>query len=104
MSFTQIEPAPVRLNRSQLFILPTDPSSIDAAAKSDADVVFFELEDAIPPGQKAQARTNVLEALNDIDWGAKSVSMRISGLDTPYMYRDLVDVLEKKKDQMDLLK
>lgn len=93
----------MRLNRSQMFVLSTDPSAIETAARSEADVIFFELEDAVVPAQKAFARKNVLEALNDIDWGQKTVSMRINGLDSPHMYRDLVDVLEGPSERLDLV-
>ena len=55
MSFTQIKQAPVRLHRSQLFVLSTDPSAIEAAARSEADVIFFELQDAVVPAQKANS-------------------------------------------------
>jgi malyl-CoA/(S)-citramalyl-CoA lyase len=103
MSFTQIKQAPVRLNRSQMFVLSTDPAAIEAAARSEADVIFFELEDAVVPANKAFARKNVLEALNDLDWGQKTVSMRINGLDSPHMYRDLVDVLEGPSTRLDLV-
>ena len=103
MTFKQTRNARSRISRSHWFILTTDPAAIDAAARSDADVVMFELEDAIPPEQKAVARKNVLEALNEIDWEAKTISMRISGLDSPYMYRDLIDVLEGPSDRLDLV-
>jgi malyl-CoA/(S)-citramalyl-CoA lyase len=103
MSFTQNQITRKRLSRSHWFILSSDPAAIDAAARSDADVVMFELEDAIPPELKADARKNILEALNDIDWGKKTVSMRISGLDSPFMYRDLVDVLEGPSARLDMV-
>ncbi len=103
MSFTQIKQIPVRLNRSQMFVLSTDTSAIEIAAKSEADVIFFELEDAVVPEKKALGRKNVLEALNDLDWGRKTVSMRINGLDSPHMYRDLVDVLEGPSERLDLV-
>jgi malyl-CoA/(S)-citramalyl-CoA lyase len=103
MSFKQIRYARSRISRSHWFILTTDPSSIKAAARSRADVVMFELEDAIPPDQKEVARKTVLEALNDIDWGEKTVSVRISGLDSPFMYRDLIDVLEGPSQRLDTI-
>jgi malyl-CoA/(S)-citramalyl-CoA lyase len=103
MSFETIAQAPPRLNRSQLFVLANRPETFEAAAKSVADVVMFEIEDAVPPDQKPQARRNVVEALNDIDWGKKSLSMRINGLDTPYMYRDLIDILEGPAERLDLV-
>ena len=66
-SFKTIAQAPPRLNRSQLFVLANLPETFEAAADSVADVVMFEIEDAVPPDQKPQARRNVVEALNDID-------------------------------------
>ncbi len=103
MSFKTVEQAPPRLNRSQLFVLANRPETFEDAAKSEADVIMFEIEDAIPPDDKPQARRNIVDALNDIDWGKKSVSMRINGLDTPYMYRDLIDILEAPTERLDLV-
>ena len=56
--------------------------------------MFLDLEDAVAPDDKVAARGNVIAALNDIDWGEKTVAVRINGLDTHYMYRDVVDVVE----------
>ena len=103
MSFSNIDQAPARLNRSQLFVLANRPETFETAATSEADVIMFEIEDAIPPDEKPQARNNIIEALNDIDWGKKSISTRINGLDTPYMYRDLVDILEAPTERLDLI-
>jgi malyl-CoA/(S)-citramalyl-CoA lyase len=66
-------------------------------------VVFLDLEDAVAPDQKEQARRNIVQGINEIDWGTKTLSVRINGLDTPYMYRDLVDVLEQAGDRLDLI-
>jgi citrate lyase subunit beta/citryl-CoA lyase len=78
---------------------------IDKAADSAADYVFLDLEDAVAPPEKEQARKNCIQALNDIDWGAKgkTVSVRINGLDTHYMYRDVVDVMEQAGDRVHTL-
>lgn len=103
MSFSVITPAPARLNRSQLFVLANKPATFEAAARSSADVVMFEIEDGVPPGEKPAARQNLIAALNGIDWGRKSLSVRINGLDTPHMYRDLVDLLEAPTERLDLL-
>src|SRR5262249_31311368 len=64
--------------------------------------VFLDLEDAVAPPEKEQARRNVIEALHDIDWAArgKTVSVRINGLDTHYMYRDVIDVVEQAGDRL----
>jgi len=103
MSFSIVTPAPARLNRSQLFVLANKPATFEAAARSGADVVMFEIEDGVPPAEKPAARQNLIAALNDIDWGRKSLSVRINGLDTPHMYRDLVDLLEAPTERLDLI-
>ena len=103
VSFSMVTPAPARLNRSQLFVLANKPKLFEAAARSKADVVMFEIEDGVPPTEKPAARQNLITALNEIDWGRKSLSVRINGLDTPHMYRDLVDLLEARTERLDLL-
>mgnify|MGYP006205313575 CR=1 FL=1 len=65
--------------------------------------LFVDLEDAVAPPEKEQARKNIIQALNDIDWKGKTMSVRINGLDTHYMYRDVVDVLEQTGDRLDLI-
>ena len=77
----------------------------EKAANSGADFVFLDLEDAVAPGDKVQARKNVIEALQDIDWQGmgKTVSVRINGLDTHYMYRDVVDVVEQAGQHLDTI-
>jgi malyl-CoA/(S)-citramalyl-CoA lyase len=94
MSFTTIVHAPPRLNRSELAVPGSTPSLFEKAAKSAVDVIFLDLEDAVAPDDKAQARKNVVAALNDIEWESKTLSVRINGLDTHYMYRDVVDLVE----------
>lgn len=103
MSFQTIEQAPARLNRSELAVPGSQPQLFEKAAASAADVVFLDLEDAVAPDDKARARSNIIQAIGDIDWGNKSLSVRINGLDTHYMYRDVVDVLEQASDRLDLI-
>lgn len=103
MSFFSVEQAKPRLNRSELAVPGSQPQMFEKAAKSAADVVFLDLEDAVAPDDKAQARKNIIQAIGDIDWGNKSLSVRINGLDTHYMYRDVVDVLEQASDRLDLI-
>ena len=97
MSFTIVEQARPRLNRSELAVPGSSPQLFEKAAQSAADVIFLDLEDAVAPDQKASARKNVIQAINEIDWGTKTLSVRINGLDTQYMYRDVVDVLEQAR-------
>lgn len=103
MSFTIVEQAPARLNRSELAVPGSNTSLFEKAAKSEVDVVFLDLEDAVAPDDKPQARRNVIQAINDIDWGGKTLSVRINGLDTHYMYRDVVDLLEQAGDRLDMI-
>ncbi|MDG1432168.1 MAG: CoA ester lyase [Paracoccaceae bacterium] len=94
-----------RLQRSELAVPASNTTMIDRAANSTADFVFLDLEDAVAPPEKTQARKNAIEALNDIDWAekGKTVSVRINGLDTQYMYRDVVDVMEQAGDRVHTL-
>jgi len=94
MSFTTIEPATARLHRSELAVPGSNSGLFEKAARSAADVVFLDVEDAVAPDDKEQARSNIIQALHDIDWGAKTMMVRINGLDTHYMYRDVVDIVE----------
>ncbi len=94
MSFTIIEQATARLHRSELAVPGSNPGMFEKAAKSAADIVFLDVEDAVAPDDKAQARKNIIQGLNDIDWGRKTMMVRINGLDTHYMYRDVVDIVE----------
>ena len=70
-------------------------------AASAADVINLDLEDSVAPSDKDIARQNVIEAINTIDWGTKTLSVRINSLDTPYWYRDVVDLLEKAGERLD---
>ncbi len=103
MSFTVPEPVPARLNRSELAVPGSRTEFFEKAAKAPVDAVFLDLEDAVAPADKKHARKNVVEAINDIDWGDKTLSVRINGLDTHYMYRDVVDVLEQADETLDLI-
>lgn len=103
MSFFPIEQAPGRLNRSELAVPGSQPQMFQKAAESDADVIFLDMEDAVAPDEKPQARKNIIKALNEMDWGKKTMSIRINGLDTHYMYRDVVDVVEQAGERLDLI-
>jgi malyl-CoA/(S)-citramalyl-CoA lyase len=94
MSFTIIEQATARMHRSELAVPGSNPSMFEKAAQSAADIIFLDVEDAVAPDDKEQARKNIIQGLNDIDWGTKTMMVRINGLDTHYMYRDVVDIVE----------
>ena len=101
MSFRIQPAAPARPNRCQLFGPSSNTKLFPKMAASAADVINLDLEDSVAPSDKDTARANVIEALNTVDWGTKYMSVRINGLDTPYWYRDVVDVLEQAGDRLD---
>ena len=103
MSFHLVEPATPRLHRSELAVPGSQPKLFEKAAASDADVIFLDLEDSVAPDDKEQARKNIIEALNDIDWSGHIMTVRINGLDTHYMYRDVIDVVEQAGRHVDLI-
>ena len=105
MSFTQYKPAQLRLQRCELAVPGSNPKMMEKAVTCAADYVFLDLEDAVAPDDKVQARINVIAALKDHDWmgNGKTVSVRINGLDTHYMYRDVVDVVEQAGDKLDTI-
>jgi len=94
MSFTSIEPATARLHRSELAVPGTNTTLFEKASKSAADIIFLDCEDAVAPDDKEKARKNIIQGLNEINWGTKTMMVRINGLDTHYMYRDVVDIVE----------
>ncbi|WP_022948602.1 HpcH/HpaI aldolase/citrate lyase family protein [Methylohalobius crimeensis] len=92
-----------RLHRSELAVPGSNPRMLAKAPDAGADVVFLDLEDAVAPDDKEEARHNVIEALRSLDWSKCSVSVRINGLDTHYCYRDLVEVVEQVGDKLDTI-
>jgi malyl-CoA/(S)-citramalyl-CoA lyase len=103
LSFTLVPSRTPRLHRSELAVPGSSPKFFEKAARSAADVIFLDLEDSVAPDQKVQARRNIIQALNEVDWGAKTLTVRINGLDTHYMYRDVIEVIEEGGDRLDLI-
>jgi citrate lyase beta subunit len=105
MSHTRFEPAHQRLQRSELAVPGSNPGMFQKALDGEADYIFLDLEDAVAPGDKERARTNVIQALLELDWRGrgKTISVRINGIDTHYMYRDVVDVVEQAGHRLDTI-
>jgi citrate lyase beta subunit len=105
MSHTRFEPARPRLQRSELAVPGSQPGMFRKALESEADYIFLDLEDAVAPADKAQARLNIVAALLEHDWRerGKTICVRINGIDTHYMYRDLVDVVEQAGHRLDTI-
>ena len=90
-----------RLTRSQLYVPASKPAMIQKAAASAADAVCIDLEDSVTPAEKSSSRANVIHALKEIDFGRRVRMFRINALDTPFAYRDLVEVVEAAGDRLD---
>jgi malyl-CoA/(S)-citramalyl-CoA lyase len=105
MSHTRFEPARSRLQRSELAVPGSQPNMFRKALEGEADYIFLDLEDAVAPGDKPQARLNVIAALQEHDWRerGKTICVRINGIDTHYMYRDVVDVVEQAGHRLDTI-
>jgi citrate lyase subunit beta/citryl-CoA lyase len=73
----------------------------EKALASDADAVFLDLEDAVAPDNKADAREDVVHALKELDWRDRPRLYRANALDTPYFYRDLIQVVEDAGNALD---
>ena len=102
MTDTTVTPAE-RLERSMLYVPASRPDMIAKAAASAADGVCIDLEDAVALDEKPASRANVVHALRDLDFGRKMRAFRINGLDTPFAYRDLIEVVEGAGDHLDLV-
>ena len=92
-----------RLHRSELAVPGSNKRMLEKAPDSGADIVFLDLEDAVAPDDKEQARANIIEALKTYDWSKCAVSIRMNGLDTHYAYRDLVEIVETCGDKLDTI-
>ena len=92
-----------RLTRSLLFVPASRPAMIAKAAASATDAVCIDLEDSVPPGEKAASRAHVVRALKEIDFGRRVRMARINALDGPFAYRDIIEIVEEVGDRLDLL-
>ena len=91
----------MRAARSLLAVPATKRKMVEKALASDADGVFLDLEDAVAPDDKARARGDVVRAMQELDWRGRPRLFRANALDTPYFYRDLIEVVEAAGDFLD---
>lgn len=99
MSVTRV----ARIQRSELAVPATSSQFFEKAARGPADSLFLDLEDAVAPGRREEARDMAVEALSAIDWGQKIVSVRVNGLGTPWAIADLIAVARCPRLDMILL-
>ena len=93
----------MRLRRSELSTPGSSERMIERAAKSNADLVFLDLEDSVAPNEKVAARAKVIDALNSLDWGEKTRAVRINNVETEYAHADVIDLAEKAGDNLDII-
>ena len=105
MSHLFYKPKKTRLQRSELAVPGSSPQMFEKALISNADYVFLDLEDAVSPNDKVSARENIISALSNLNWRekGKTISFRINSLDTHYMYRYVIDIMEKFGDKVDTI-
>ena len=93
----------MRVSRSVLAVPASNLEMAGKALASAADSVFLDLEDAVVPDEKAGARQKIVQALQELDWRGRPTLYRANALDTPYFYRDLIEVVEEAGDELDAI-
>ena len=94
---------PVRLRRSQLSVPGSSEKMLAKGAASQADHVFCDLEDAVAPSVKVEARDKIVWALNNLDWGKKTRCVRINDVTTEFCHDDIITVVEKAGANLDTI-
>ncbi len=84
----------MRRNRSILSVPAGNQRMIEKAVSLPADLVLLDLEDAVMPELKVDARQSLIRALTQLSWGDRPPAYRCNGLETQYFYRDSVDIVE----------
>ncbi|MCY1332024.1 L-malyl-CoA/beta-methylmalyl-CoA lyase [compost metagenome] len=92
-----------RPRRVQLAVPGSNEKMMAKAAASRADHVFLDLEDAVAPNAKLEARDKVVHALNTLDWGGKTRCVRINDLHTKYAHDDIIRVVEGARENLDVI-
>ena len=105
MSHLYYKPKKSRLHRSELAVPGSSPKMFEKAITSNADVVFLDLEDAVSPQDKIPSRKNIIKAIKEMNWKekGKTISIRINSLDTHYMYRDVIEIVEEVGEKIDTI-
>ncbi|MGI8330793.1 HpcH/HpaI aldolase/citrate lyase family protein [Actinomadura scrupuli] len=93
----------MRSRRSTLAVPGSNPRFLEKAQGLPADEIFLDLEDAVAPSEKDEARKNVVAALNEGDWSGKIRAVRVNDLSTQWTYRDVIDVVEGAGAGLDCL-
>ena len=92
-----------RPRRSCLAVPGSSVKMLGKAQGLPADQVFLDLEDAVAPLAKPDARKNIVAALNEGDWAGKTRVVRVNDLTTPWTYRDVIEVVEGAGANLDCI-
>jgi citrate lyase subunit beta/citryl-CoA lyase len=84
----------LRSRRSCLAVPGSNPRFLEKAKELPADQVFLDLEDAVAPLAKPEARKNIVAALNEGGWGDRIRAVRVNDWTTEWTYRDVIEVVE----------
>jgi len=91
----------LKTTRSVLAVPANNPKMVEKALASEADAVFLDLEDAVAPDNKPEARIDIVRALREFDWRGRPTTFRANALDTAWWYRDLIEVTEEAGGALD---
>lgn len=94
---------PIRLRRTILSVPANREKMVQKAFTLAADFIMLDLEDSVPFQEKEEARARVAAAVKERDWQGKVRAYRINGMDTPFAYRDIIDVVEAAGDCLDVI-
>jgi citrate lyase subunit beta / citryl-CoA lyase len=92
-----------RARRAELATPASSEKMCEKAARSGADLVFLDLEDACAPIAKEGARATAVAALTGQDWGRTVRAVRINGLETPWCHGDIIEVVTGARGALDVL-
>jgi citrate lyase subunit beta/citryl-CoA lyase len=90
-------------NRSILSVPAGNRHMIEKAMTLPADIVLLDLEDAVVPELKVEAREHVIWALTELQWGERTAAYRCNGLETQYFYRDIIEIVEAAGSAVDTI-
>ncbi|MEL7045108.1 MAG: aldolase/citrate lyase family protein, partial [Pseudomonadota bacterium] len=94
---------PKRLRRSQLAVPGSSEKMLTKAAGLEVDHVFCDLEDAVAPAAKEEARQTIVAALNDLDWGRTVRCVRVNDTTTQWCYGDIISIVEGARENVDTI-
>jgi citrate lyase beta subunit len=87
--------------RSVLYLPGSNERALEKAKSIPCDALILDLEDAVAPDEKPGARGKIVRAIKELDWRGRPTLYRANALDTPYFYRDLIEVIEEAGDGLD---